>query len=111
LPLDHDLYNLSTGITILWGCSLLIRYILKDVPVNADWKALCIILMKWSIVVAKVLILSIVWLTVFPLLVGLLFETAIVIPFRTPLDESPNYPLIQCWALGLMFLKIWMRYT
>eukprot|EP01041_Mallomonas_annulata_P006604 gene6604-13369_t len=108
-PLDHDLYNLSTGVTFIWGSSLLLRYILKDVPVNATLQSLLMILAKWNIVVIKVVILCIIWLSIYPLLVGVLFEAVVVVPLRTPLDESPSYPLVQCWALGLMFLKIWMR--
>ena len=64
---------------------------------------------KWTVVGAKVTLLAAVWLTIPPLLLGTLLESLVVIPIRTPLRETPMYPWIQVWALGLVFLKIWIR--
>lgn len=46
---------------------------------------------------------------VIPVLIGLLFELLLVFPLRVRVDESPVFLLYQDWALGLVFLKIWMR--
>ena len=54
-------------------------------------------------------LLSAIWLTIPPILLGTLLESLIVIPIRTPLSETPIYPWVQVWALGLVFLKIWIR--
>jgi hypothetical protein len=64
---------------------------------------------KWLLIALKVVILGSFWLTVPPLLIGILVESMVIIPLRTPLQETPVYPWIQCWALGLVFLKIWIR--
>ena len=36
-------------------------------------------------------------------------DVLLVAPVRVPLDETPSLALYQNWALGLVFLKIWMR--
>lgn len=64
---------------------------------------------KWCVVGAKVSFLATIWLTVPPLMLGTLLESLVVIPIRTPLRETPVYPWVQVWALGLVFLKIWVR--
>lgn len=46
---------------------------------------------------------------VIPVLIGLLFELLVIVPMRVPVDESPVFLLYQDWALGLIFLKIWIR--
>ncbi|EWM25664.1 ring u-box domain-containing protein, partial [Nannochloropsis gaditana] len=49
------------------------------------------------------------WLLLLPLLVGLLFELAVILPARVPVDETPLIPLYEAWVLGLVFLKISVR--
>ena len=46
---------------------------------------------------------------VIPLLAGLLFDLAVVIPLRVPVNETPCMYLGQDWGLGLMLLKVWSR--
>ena len=107
---DHDLYNMCAGVTVLWGISVIARYIINDVAGNINARSLLTVIMKWTSIALKVLILGSIWMTVIPLLVGLLFEAVAVVPLRVNENESPMYPVMQSWALGLVFLKIWMRY-
>jgi E3 ubiquitin-protein ligase MARCH6 len=51
-----------------------------------------------------------IWLLLPPLLIGLLFESIIAIPFRTPLNETSKFPIIQSWGFGFILLKIWIRF-
>jgi len=60
-------------------------------------------------VAVKVVALGGVWLVVPPLLIGVLFELICSAPFRTPHNETPRYPVVHCWAIGLVFLKLWVR--
>ena len=64
---------------------------------------------KWLLISLKVLVLGGLWLVLPPLLIGYIIEAVLIVPFRTSLHETPIYPLTQCWALGLIFLKIWTR--
>ena len=64
---------------------------------------------KWTSIALKVFGLGALWLVVPPLLLGTLMESIIVIPARTSWVESPVYPWLQVWALGLIFLKIFLR--
>jgi hypothetical protein len=64
---------------------------------------------KWILVALKVISFSSIWLTIIPLLIGVAFEAIAVVPLRTAMNETPKYPIVQCWALGLVFLKIWTR--
>lgn len=50
------------------------------------------------------------WLILPPLLIGLLFELIVVIPFRTPYNETSKFPIIQSWGFGFILLKIWIRF-
>lgn len=49
------------------------------------------------------------WLLLLPVLIGILFEYVVIIPARVPLNETPFVPPYEAWALGLVFLKIWVR--
>lgn len=53
--------------------------------------------------------LAFVWVIVIPMLIGLLLELTIIVHFRIALHQSPCVPLHQDWALGLLFLKLWVR--
>merc|ERR1711871_986988 len=64
---------------------------------------------KWCLIALKVVGLGALWLVVPPLLLGTLMESVIVIPARTSWLESPIYPWLQVWALGIIFLKIFLR--
>ena len=60
-------------------------------------------------VVLKVAFVGGVWLTAVPFLVGILFEVLFLVPALTQYNETPFYPLMQSWAMGLVFLKMWAR--
>jgi E3 ubiquitin-protein ligase MARCH6 len=38
-------------------------------------------------------------------------QLVVIIPARVPLDETPFISRYEAWALGLVFLKIWVRCT
>ena len=106
---DYDLYNMCAGVMVLWATSIAGRYILKDVEVHNNVVSILGVLGKWMVIGVKVLVLGSIWLVVIPLMIGVIFESVAVIPLRVAAQETPVYPLMQCWALGLVFLKIWMR--
>jgi len=57
----------------------------------------------------QILILSALWLVAIPLILGLIFEVMLIVPIRVPLNETAFVSPLEAWALGLVFLKIWLR--
>mmetsp|Transcript_13517 Transcript_13517/g.20306 ORF Transcript_13517/g.20306 Transcript_13517/m.20306 type:complete len:1060 (-) Transcript_13517:77-3256(-) len=109
VSVENDLYTLSVGLAIVLGSFFLVRYILQEANNSAELSALAVLVWKWFLISLKIIVLGSIWFSVIPLLIGILLETVVVIPFRTPLDETPSYPPLQCWAIGLLFLKVWLR--
>jgi len=112
-PIGHDLYNYATGLTISYGMFRL-TYFLRDYISQRDLRVenmhRVLAVLGHSVgVFLKWVALAVIWLGLPPLLIGCLLEAVIVVPLRTPLNETPVYPIAQCWALGLIFLKIWAR--
>ncbi|ESQ49371.1 hypothetical protein EUTSA_v10022280mg, partial [Eutrema salsugineum] len=52
-----------------------------------------------------------IWISIVPVLLGLLIDLMIIIPLRVPLDESPIYFLVQDWLIGVVVLHIWAFMT
>jgi len=65
----------------------------------------------WVVLGAKLTFLLSLWLGVVPLLIGVLFDLLAIVPLRVAVDESPNILLSQDWAIGLLYLKIWVKWT
>ena len=66
---------------------------------------------KWACIGSSVLVLGTLYLTLPPLIIGVLAEATLFVPLRSSLDidESFRFPLTQCWALGVVALKLWLR--
>jgi len=109
LTVQHDLYALSTGFCACWAVFSSAQYVARDVLRNADLPSLLRAAGKWGWAALKCSLLASVWLTLPPLLLGVLLEAVLVVPVRTGFTETPRYPLVQCWAVGLVLLKIWTR--
>jgi len=59
--------------------------------------------------VILLLVVACVWFLFVPLLFGWLFELVVIFPLRVPLHETAILSHTQDWAIGLVFLKIWLR--
>jgi len=55
--------------------------------------------------------LLVIWLGIIPLLIGLFFDLAFLQPLRVSVIESANFFIYHDWALGLFYLKVWVRIT
>jgi len=106
---NNDFFNFPVGLAVCWFLSYILRYIYNDIMVDANLKKLLFVVSKWLGIIAKVVLVGAVWLIVPPMLVGYLIEAFVMIPFRTTIYETPNYPFLQCWAIGLIVLKVWTR--
>jgi hypothetical protein len=105
------MYNISVGFAVCWGVGYLMRYILRDTMRNTNFATVFQATAAWALIGVQVIVLGGFWLTIPPLLIGLLFEAIFDAPLRTPINETPRYPFVQCWALGLVMLKVWTRYA
>jgi len=108
IAIDHDLFNYTSGLVIIWFAARGFQYLLGEVE-GVDLNRMKHVIVTWGIACGKVLIFASVWLTIVPFFIGVAFEAIVVVPLRTARNETPRYPLVQCWALGLVFLKIWTR--
>jgi E3 ubiquitin-protein ligase MARCH6 len=114
LPTDHDFYCLGVGLmstwALLWGGRGLLKtlqaHLGQGEPTNRAWVARVGGLM---LVAGKAGVLLVLWLAVIPVMLGVLFELVIIVPARVPPDETPFISPYEAWALGLVFLKIWVR--
>jgi len=102
------MFNIATGLMIIFGSYRFAAYLQREIG-GADMRTAANTALKWLVIAVKIIILGGIWLTVIPLLLGLTFEAIAVVPLRTSANETPRYPVVQCWALGLVFLKIWTR--
>lgn len=96
------------GFSVILATGLSVHFMVKEVSRSAA--ALLSLCANWVGIFCQSLLVAVLWFGAAPLLLGLLFEVVLVIPIRTPLNESPAYPLLQCWAIGLLFLNFWLRY-
>jgi hypothetical protein len=109
---EFDMYNIALGALLLWAfltTALHLRTAAHQATQNAQAASLYEYVSKYALIVGKVLLVGILWLTVIPFLVGLLVDLLFLVPILTEPNETPFYPLLQCWAVGLVFLKMWAR--
>lgn len=110
IPPTNDIFNYPVGITISWAISKVGVYLLKDLVNNRNTiRSIIKAIQKWTILTVEVVVIGIVWLIVPPILIGYLLTASILVPMRASLNETPQYPFVQCWAIGLILLKVWMR--
>ncbi len=100
---------MCVGVLICWGTTQIGSYIIRDIQGDHNIKLIMKIVYKWLIIATKVIIIGMVGLSIPPLLIGILNEVLFWVPLSTPLNETPKYPLFRCWALGLLYLKGWIK--
>jgi E3 ubiquitin-protein ligase MARCH6 len=109
MPSDHDVYNYSTGFFLCWVALQFGKNALKDMVNTRDVMVWVKVAMKWIIIAGKVAVLGSMWLIIPPMLIGLLFEVNVVIPFQTGPQETNRFSLLPSWAIGLILFKIWTK--
>jgi len=68
-------------------------------------------LSQWLGFVTVLVSLSLLWIVAIPLLMGSLFELAVLVHLRVEVHQSHIMPLHQDWAVGLLLLKLWVRFV
>ncbi|XP_039285179.1 E3 ubiquitin-protein ligase MARCHF6 [Nilaparvata lugens] len=100
----HELYTASCGTYLCWLVARAAALVISWLPQGRA--AFLQRLVTWAFVLAKAVVAFVVLFGVIPLLFGLLIELVVVVPFRVPLEQTPNLWLSQIWVLGVLYTKI-----
>jgi hypothetical protein len=95
LPDGQDFYNYTVGVALMGAANLAFRYVWRECLAQPGFVAAVRTGIKWLWLLAKVVTLAVLWLTVIPLMLGVIFELVLVIPLRLPVDETPKLPFAQ----------------
>lgn len=110
LPAGNDVFNYPVGLLTCYLVLYIGRYLLQDVLRNAaSIHHLSGIMAKWAGLISRISLASLLWITLPPMLVGYCFEMMVILPFRLSAAETPIFPFLQAWALGLIMLKLAVR--
>ncbi|KAG0570423.1 hypothetical protein KC19_6G161200, partial [Ceratodon purpureus] len=106
----NDIYAFNIGCYMLWATASTIKHMICYLQTHN----LMIFLQqvfKWFTIGAKSMVLIFLWIVLIPILIGLIFELVVLVPFRPSMDEIPILYIYHDWALGLVTLKIWTKLT
>jgi hypothetical protein len=109
MPTHNDLFNYPVGLLICWGACFVVHYIAQDIARNAGVRSALAATAKWVLLAVKVLTVGTLWLGLPPMILGILLETLFVAPMRLTVIETPFFPFLQNWALGLIILKAFSK--
>jgi len=113
LPIHNDFYAYCIGSLVCASAIALMKNVVRNILAAQEHLHAYTVLFQtvwtWVVVALKWAVLLFFWLVLTPLLIGTLFEVLIVTPMRVPIDEIPNFAPYSNWALGIVFLKIWLR--
>ncbi|KDQ50759.1 hypothetical protein JAAARDRAFT_81797 [Jaapia argillacea MUCL 33604] len=113
----HDGYSFLAGFYLLWACYLVgyatdrldKRRQRRGVRPRAEWP---VYLVKRTLLwTAKISYMVTFLGLVIPVLISLLVETYLILPFRYTVNPSlvPRIRIVDMWALGLVYAKIALR--
>jgi hypothetical protein len=108
----HDLYSVVAGACLVWWATALCQHLAGVVAQSlgaADASMLLRTASRYLVIGLKVALVASVWLTAIPFLIGILFEMLFLVPSLSQYNETPFYPLLQSWAMGLVLLKMWAK--
>ncbi|EPQ56749.1 hypothetical protein GLOTRDRAFT_115872 [Gloeophyllum trabeum ATCC 11539] len=114
----HDGYSFLFGFYLLWGCYL-VGYAVDRLDKRrqrrggeeprAEWP---LYLLKRTLLwLSKIAYMVFTLGIVLPILIALVFEFYLILPFRYTVDPAfvPRIRLVDMWALGLVYAKIAIR--
>ncbi|KYR00667.1 RING zinc finger-containing protein [Tieghemostelium lacteum] len=104
----NDIYSIILGLITIWIAGKSI-YILVSNGSSIN-------LLQWSIILLKIIFISICCLILIPILTGILLDLIFFIPLTTPYDETLHFDynekfkiLFQYWCSGALILQFWYR--
>ncbi|KAJ7944445.1 E3 ubiquitin-protein ligase MARCH6 [Quillaja saponaria] len=102
---NNDLHSFTAGICIIRALSLGTSYSIKQVQTrsvgvlfNQIWHC-CSTFSKSSALLS-------IWISVIPVMIGLLVDLVVIVLIWGPLNEVPSFALFWEWVLGSFFLVI-----
>ncbi|KAL1918314.1 uncharacterized protein VTP21DRAFT_2974 [Calcarisporiella thermophila] len=113
----HDIYAFSVGAYLVWGVGLVIDWVvrgllaLKAEDWKVDLKAVAQRVGSATLLVLKLLYVSVALGVVIPFLFALAIELYILLPARYSPKEDTRIEInfLQDWALGLIYIKIFTK--
>jgi len=103
------LLNFPAGMAVAWAIGHTGQYLINDVLHADNTVHLLRVIAKWSWVLSKVILASLLWLSTLPMLLGYCLEALFVMPFRFESSQTVLFPMMQAWALGLILLKLFIK--
>jgi len=108
IGISHDIYNSGLGLYAIWAVLELTMH-LHHYLVENDMLSAVVLWSKWLVFGAKCLLLWSLWFGAIPLAFGILLEFTFLVPARVRPEESAYLPIYRDWALGLAFVRLWVR--
>ena len=100
----YDLYTFLIGFYCIMSFVRLHEFASTWIP--RGWSMIKKRIMIGVQAILKACVLAVVVVFVLPLLLGLVFDLAILLPLRVSLNQSPVFVLWQSWAVGVFVLKL-----
>ncbi|KAF5384572.1 hypothetical protein D9757_007505 [Collybiopsis confluens] len=117
----HDGYSVLTGFYMLWACWIAGRAVDRLDKRRQRWGSEGPRASLWWLAVKRGLLwavkasyMALLLGVVIPTLVGGVVELYIILPFKLNMNQDivvPKIRVLDCWATGLLYMKIAMRVT
>jgi len=105
---DNDVFNYPVGLAFCGAIAFVLNFIIQDLVLNRNIFGMLQVVWKWAYRALQFMIVGIYWLVIPPFMLGVIFESLFLNPVRGNTSMS-SFSLLECWAFGLIGLKIWTQ--
>ncbi|XP_076357945.1 E3 ubiquitin-protein ligase MARCHF6-like [Tachypleus tridentatus] len=105
-PDIHDAYTITCGVFIIWLSFRLVSCLSTAFQSYPQWNLFIKEVKQWLAVVCKSIIGIFLLVGVIPLLLGLFFDLAFIVPLKIPDSETPVLYVWQDWVIGVLQAKL-----
>jgi len=105
---DNDVFNYPVGLSLCGAIAFVLNFIIQDIMHNRDVLGVMHVVYKWIVRALQFVTVGMYWLVVPPFMLGIVFESLVLNPLRGN-TSSASFSLLECWAFGLIGLKIWTQ--
>ncbi|XP_022244880.1 E3 ubiquitin-protein ligase MARCH6-like, partial [Limulus polyphemus] len=105
-PDIHDAYTITCGLSVIWLSFRLIIFLSTTFQNYPQWNLFTKKVKNWLAVVCKSVVGIFLLVGVIPLLLGLFFDLAFIVPLKIPDNETPVLYVWQDWVIGVLQVKL-----